>query len=450
MSARRHSLPVLLAEPRPIPAQQLATSPDLIRNHPARVLIVASRPVPWRHLLALVLKFVRSLLPDRTIARSLVPMTFAMPFAASCRYEVRAASMVHPNPTLVGSPRITFLASRPAPLLHQLHAALRVHLAVIPSAIVRSAVKRLRWTAAVSPRMLRPLVRLCHKLCPASMVHPDPALVETPRDALVARRFAMLPDQVHIPARVCLAIVPPAVIRRTPHNRFGSPILPRPLIFHSEVSPTSVVHPNPSLVIPPRISLLASCPAGLLLQRHTCVRVCRAVPPPSVIRGAGDLSAAAVLAHCRFGEGAYQCAQHKEHSQNSHVDLRNSRQLETSVFANLPRVPANLNPFVVDVYPRMHAPIPHLARPGREAHPAASYNFFRRDSWLTESLWSAISRQFPGNLRLDSLFECGCETVAFADHPSTRKSDLEISLESPKTEASRLHSKRDLRHSKML
>jgi hypothetical protein len=69
-----------------------------------------------------------------------MPMLVAMPFAASGRYEIRAASVVHPNPMLVGSPRISFLASRPAPLLHQLHTAPRIRLAVVSPAIVRSAV----------------------------------------------------------------------------------------------------------------------------------------------------------------------------------------------------------------------------------------------------------------------------------------------------------------------
>jgi len=38
MSARRHSLPILLAIPRRIPPQQLATLPDLFRNHAARIM----------------------------------------------------------------------------------------------------------------------------------------------------------------------------------------------------------------------------------------------------------------------------------------------------------------------------------------------------------------------------------------------------------------------------
>ena len=354
------SLLVVLAEPRPIPAQQLATPPDLIRNHPARILIVASRPVTRRHLLALPFQFVRPFLSNRTIACSSTPMPLAMPLPAPGRHKVRAASMVHPNPTLVGSPRVTFLARRPAPLLHQLHAAPRIHLAVISPAVVRSAVERLRRPAAVPSRMLRPLVRLSHKLCPAAMVNPDPAFIETPRDAFVARRFAVLPDQIHISPCVRLAIMPPAIIRRAAHNRFGSPVLPWPLIFHPEISPASVIHPDTTFVVSPRISLLASCPARLLFERHACVRVCRAVPPPSVIRRAGNLAAAAraALSHCRFGERAYHYAQHKEHSHNSHVDLRNCRQPGTAVSANLLRVPANLNPFVVEPYPRIHALIP--------------------------------------------------------------------------------------------
>lgn len=134
-------LPVLLAKPRSIPTQQLATSPDLIRNHAARILVSASFAVPRCHLPALPLQFIRSLLPDRTIASPSVPIPSAMSFAAPYRHKIRPASMVHPDSSFVGSPRVSFLTSRTAPLLRQLHAATCVRLAVVSSPIIRSAVK---------------------------------------------------------------------------------------------------------------------------------------------------------------------------------------------------------------------------------------------------------------------------------------------------------------------
>ena len=408
MSARRHSLPILLAIPRRIPPQQLATLPDLFRNHVARILIAASRPVPRRNLLALPFQFVRSLLSNRAITGSSMPMLFTVSFTAARCHKVRPASVVHPNPSLVGPPRISFLARRPTPLLHQLHSAPHVQRAEIPSPVVRSAIERLRWSALTS-RVVRPLVRLRHKLRPASMVHPDAAPVKAPRDSLLASRIAVLPNQVHIATRVRLAVVPPAIIRRAAHNRFAAAIFPRPLELHPEVSPASMIHPDSAFVISPRIPLHASRAAGLLFQRHARSRIRRAIAPPAVIRRAGNLPPAvgigraphrklrpatvvhpdppvvvtprpallawraAHLLHHRYsvarirlaklfapviGRAAHNLGprgsrkrtqnhtQHNQHSQNSHVVLRLRRNTDHPSPPNLLHGPADLNPFV--------------------------------------------------------------------------------------------------------
>src|SRR5258708_6150007 len=254
MSARRHSLPILLAIPRRIPPQQLATLPDLFRNHVARILIAASRPVPRRNLLALPFQFVRSLLSNRAITGPSMPMLFTVSFTAARRRKVRPASVVHPNPSLVGPPRISFLARRPAPLLHQLHSAPHVQRAEIPSPVIRSAIERLHRSALTS-RVLRSLIRLRHKFRAASMVHPDPASIKAPRDSLLASRIAVLPNQVHIATRVRLAVVPPAIVRRAAHNRFAAAIFSRPLKLTSPVCTASLIHPAPTFLISPRIHL---------------------------------------------------------------------------------------------------------------------------------------------------------------------------------------------------
>src|SRR5258708_1031107 len=147
MSAPRHPLPLPLPLPRRIPPQQLATLPDLFRNHAARIFIVASRAVPRRNLPALPFQFVRSLLSNRAITGPSMPMLFTVSFASARRHKVRPASVVHPNPSLVGPPRISFLARRPAPLLHQLHSAPHVQRAEIPSPVILSALQRSRVPA---------------------------------------------------------------------------------------------------------------------------------------------------------------------------------------------------------------------------------------------------------------------------------------------------------------
>jgi len=324
-----------------------------------------------------------------------MPVFVTVSFAAPGCHKIRPASVVHPNPMLVGSPRIALLASRTAPLLHQLHSAPRIRLAVISPAVIGSTVKRLRRPTRTF-RMLRPFVRLRHKLRPASMVHPHSAPIETPRDTFVARCFAVLPDQVHIPARVRLTIMPPTVFRRAAHNGLAPSILARTFKLHSEIRTASVIHPDSAFVISPRISLLATRPAGLFFQRDPRPRIRRTVSPPSVIRRAGNLSPATRIAlpHRRLGKGAYQCAQHNHHPQNSHSDLRIRQKPGTAVYATVPGVPANLNPFLDSGARKCTRPIHALlAVPGKGSSASfVSYNFSRQNSWLTESFYARLHR----------------------------------------------------------
>jgi hypothetical protein len=331
MSARRHfpPLPILLAKPRPIPPQQLATPPDLIRNHPAGILRVARRMRTRRNLPALLHQLPRPVLPNRPPALPSLVVALVVILLAAPRHEVRPAPVVHPNPVLVKIPRVPLLASGPASLLHQLHSAPCIHLTKVLPAVIRSAVQRLLRPARASRmfqmlRMFWPLVRLCHKLRPASVIHPNPAPIEPPGNALLARGVAVLPDQIHIPLRVCLAVVPSAVVRRAAHNRFAPAVLPRALKLHPEVRTTSVIHPDSVFVIAPRISLPALRAARLFFQCHACSRIRRAITPPPVIRRAGNLSPATrmVLPLRCSRQPAHHSTQHNQHFQNSHIDLR--------------------------------------------------------------------------------------------------------------------------------
>jgi len=382
-----------------------------------------------------------------------------MLFPTAGRHKVRPASVVDPNPRSLDSPRISFRALRPAPLLHHLHATPHVQWTEIPSPVIRSAVERLRRSSLTSltTLMLRPLVRLCHKLRPASMVHPDSALIESPRVTFGASRLAMLPDQVHIAAGVRFAVMPPAIIRRTANNRFTAPIFSRPLKLHPEVGPASVIHPDPAFVIAPRISLLASRAARLLFQRHARPRIRRAMAPPSVIRRAGNLPpavgiagaphrklrpatmvdpdslivvtprpallawCAAHLLHHRYPVARVRLAelfvpvigraphdlglcssrkwtqnhtQHNQHSQYSHVDLRLRLKHRPSLSAKLTARPREPQSICCPpVADFARAKFPNPAREGK-CHISASYNFFHQKSWLTESFWPSFTAKF--------------------------------------------------------
>jgi hypothetical protein len=91
---------------------------------------------PRRNLPALFHQFPRPIFSNRLPAFPTLVMLLTVSLSVARRHKIRPASMVHPDPTLVGSPRISLLASRPAPLLHQLHAAPRIHLTEVPPSII--------------------------------------------------------------------------------------------------------------------------------------------------------------------------------------------------------------------------------------------------------------------------------------------------------------------------
>jgi hypothetical protein len=236
------------------------------------------------------------------------------------------------------------------------------------------------------------------------MVHPDPTLIEAPRDSLFARRFAVLPDQVHIPARVRFAIAPPTVIRRAPHDGFAAPILPWPFKLNTEVRPAPVVHPDPASVVSPRVSLITSRPTRLLLQRHTRVRICRTVLSPPVIRRAGNLPPAARIAlpHGCLGKGTYQCAQHNQHPQNSHVDLRIRRKPGTTVCAKPTPHRSKPQRLCSSRVPQdTRAPCSHASPRVREGKRRAPRLIISsaKNPWLTESFYPDCHRETCGQSR---------------------------------------------------
>jgi len=61
----------------------------------------------------------------------------------------------------------------------------------------------------------------------------------------------------------------------------------------------------------------------------------------------------------------------------------------------------------------MHAPIPETPAREGECRASASYNFFRKNSWLTESFRAQFAANFHA-IREQGSLECDSEAAAFA------------------------------------
>ena len=118
-----------------------------------------------------------------------------------------------------------------------------------------------------------------HKICTASVIHPNPALVCAPAIALGARGIAMLCDQPHLRAsRFHAAVVPSHVVGVTRNRLRIAIVMPVPvinaaitihvanchaLILKDGISPNrkiraaSVVNPNTSFIGAPAVPFVA-------------------------------------------------------------------------------------------------------------------------------------------------------------------------------------------------
>ena len=146
--------------------------------------------------------------PHRPARNGLVPIPAAISIA-SAHAEVRAASFIYPDPTLIKTPRPPLRAWRPAPLLGHLHAVMRVGRAVVPPAIIRRAGDRLPTIPT------RPGIPRQQKVCATPPVHPDAPVVISPRLVLDARRPAALLHHLYPGSRLRVAVMPLAIVRLT-------------------------------------------------------------------------------------------------------------------------------------------------------------------------------------------------------------------------------------------
>src|ERR1700736_2848458 len=193
--------------------------------------------------------------------------------------KICPASMVHPDPLTVIAPAITLLAGRVAILLHHPHFSPRIHRARMPVHVIGRTRNRVALVRSFVP------VRVHRKICPASMVHPDPLTVIAPAITLLAGRVAILLHHPHFSPCIHRARVPVHVIGGT-RNRVALIRSCVPIRVHGEIRPAAMVHPDPLTVIAPAVTLLAGRGAILLHHPHFSPRIHRAGVPLHLCGGA--------------------------------------------------------------------------------------------------------------------------------------------------------------------
>ena len=162
------------------------------------------------------------------------------------------------------------------------------------------------------------------KICAAAAIHPDAAAVVTPRAAFNAARIASLPNHAHPATRICRAVVPAHIVRRTSHRRL--PIsaavwriaIPSPTIgivaiasrrwiavaaaiwtiavaaavvsipSHFKIGPAAAVHPDAASVITPRSALDTRRIAALTNHAHAAACVHRTVMAAHIVGRTSD------------------------------------------------------------------------------------------------------------------------------------------------------------------
>lgn len=147
--------------------------------------------------------------------------------------------------------------------------------------------------------MLHRLSSQC-KISPATAVHPDAALVESPAIPAAAGCIASLPDQAYPIARISGTEVSSAVVGRAGDQcswrrtrwwiaRSGSI-----KDTDDEVRPAAAINPDAAPIIAPAVALPARRSASLIHHAHAVACVSGAVVPVAVIGGAGDSRAISI------------------------------------------------------------------------------------------------------------------------------------------------------------
>jgi hypothetical protein len=138
--------------------------------------------------------------------------------------EIRAASMINPDATVIRAPAVAFIASCIAVLRQQAHSASRIKRARMSSLIVGVAGNRRRIPvilpiAVVAIRILINSVLILvvpvftnYEVGPASVVDPDAIFIRSPAVAFGAGGVAVLRCQAHSASYIHRAGMPPHIV----------------------------------------------------------------------------------------------------------------------------------------------------------------------------------------------------------------------------------------------
>ena len=115
--------------------------------------------------------------------------------------------------------------------------------------------------AAAPSRILWPFVRFHGEVGAAAVIDPDALRVVAPRMLLAAFSVVALVQQLHVAARIGLAIVASAIVGRAANRGIPATVsvIRRMLWLRlaCKVRAAAVIHPNPAVVKTPGVALLA-------------------------------------------------------------------------------------------------------------------------------------------------------------------------------------------------
>jgi hypothetical protein len=203
-------------------------------------------------------------------------------FIEAVHDEVRTATVIYPDASLIVAPTVALLAGGSAALIGHLHAAPCIDRTGMPSTVVGRTGNGLatRVPSIVPIASVAPTVD--HEIGAAAVVHPDALAVVAPAIALLTGCSAALIGHLHAAPCIHRAGVASAIVGRT-GDGLATPIPSVVPTVHHEVGAATVVYPDALAVVAPAITLLAGGSAALIGHLYASPRINMAGMPSTVI-----------------------------------------------------------------------------------------------------------------------------------------------------------------------